>query len=480
MALITLLVYFLLLLLISRSKSKKADNDAFFRADRSSPWPLVAFGMIGASVSGVSLVSVPGMVGVSQMCYLQMCFGFFVGYLAIASVLLPLYYRLRLTSIYAYLELRFGKRAHKTGVCFFFLSKLTGAAARLYLACLVLQEFVAAPAGIPFPATVVAVLLLIWLYTRRSGLYSIVRTDAVQTFCMLLAIGLILAAAAHALRLDVGGMAKEIAESPLSRVFCWEPAHKQYFWKQFLSGVFVTIVMTGLDQDMMQKNLSCRTLRDAQKNMCIYGACFVPVNLLLLSLGILLHSLCAARGIAVPEAGDRLLPMLVETGALGQLVVIPFTIGVVAAAFSSADSAMTALTTSFCVDLLGTERKGMSTERANRVRKLTHLGVATAFLVCILAIYQVGSKSIIDAIYIIASYTYGPLLGLYAFGLATRRRVHDRWVPLVAIASPLLCALLAYLAPRLWGYSFGYELLMVNGLFTATGLLLISRRGTAG
>lgn len=468
--------YFLLLLFVSRRSGSTNNNDTFFRAGHSSHWGMVAFGMIGASISGVSLVSVPGWVGTTGMTYLQMCFGFILGYVAVAFLLLPLYYRLRLTSIYGYLGQRFGQRAHRTGSLFFIISKLTGAAARMYLACLVLHEFVARPLGIPFPLTVLVPLLLIWCYTRRNGIAALVRTDVLQTACLLLSAAILLWAAADVLGLDLQGTITTIRRSPLSRVWEWDAQSPQAFWRQFLSGVFIVIVMTGLDQDMMQKNLTCRSLREAQRDMCTYGLCFVPVNLLLLGLGVLLHSVCMAKGLAIPSRGDELLPTVIASGALGAWVTIPFSIGLIAAAFSSADSALTSLTTSVCVDLLQLERKKTNEARQSRQRSLVHICIVALFLACILVFYEVGSGSVIDLIYRLASYTYAPLLGLYAFGILTRRRPADRAIPYVALATPALCAALDYLAPQYLNYHFGYELLMVGGALTFLGLWATSFR----
>ena len=469
--------YFLLLLFVSRRSGSTNNNDTFFRAGHSSHWGMVAFGMIGASISGVSLVSVPGWVGTTGMTYLQMCFGFILGYAAVAFLLLPLYYRLRLTSIYGYLGQRFGQRAHRTGSLFFIISKLTGAAARMYLACLVLHEFVARPLGIPFPLTVLVPLLLIWCYTRRNGIAALVRTDVLQTACLLLSAAILLWAAADVLGLDLQGTITTIRRSPLSRVWEWDAQSPQAFWRQFLSGVFIVIVMTGLDQDMMQKNLTCRSLREAQRDMCTYGLCFVPVNLLLLGLGVLLHSVCIAKGLAIPSRGDELLPTVIASGALGAWVTIPFSIGLIAAAFSSADSALTSLTTSVCVDLLQLERKETNEAQQSRQRSLVHICIVVLFLACILVFYEVGSGSVIDLIYRLASYTYAPLLGLYAFGILTRRRPADRAIPFVALATPALCAALDYLAPLYLNYHFGYELLMVGGALTFLGLWATSFRG---
>lgn len=485
LTLITLLVYFALLVLVSRrGGGEGSNNEAFFRGGRRSSWLMVGFGMIGASISGVSFISVPGWVSTTGMTYLQMCAGFFFGYLVVAFVLLPLYYRLRLTSIYDYLGQRFGPASHRTGALFFLLSKLTGAAARLYVVCLVLTQFLvprhlsAAWPALSFGLVAAAVLVLIWIYTRRAGIFTLVRTDALQTACLLAAAVAMLWLAADALRLDAGGVARLLEKSGMGRVFCWDAASPQNFWRQFLSGIFVVVVMTGLDQDMMQKNLTCRSLRAAQKNMCLYGACFLPVNFLLLALGILLYALCDARGLPHP-AGDTLLPSLVAGGVLGTAVVVPFVLGVVAAAFSSADSALTSLTTSFCVDLLGLERRGLSQERQTVVRRRVHLAMALAFLLCVFLFRAASGTNIIDTIYVMVSYTYGPLLGLYAYGLCSRRRVRDGLVPVVAVAAPVLCALLDRFAPLWWGYTFGYELLMLNGLLTMAGLALLSRRGGA-
>lgn len=469
--------YFLLLLFVSRRSGSTNNNDTFFRAGHSSHWGMVAFGMIGASISGVSLVSVPGWVGTTGMTYLQMCFGFILGYAAVAFLLLPLYYRLRLTSIYGYLGQRFGQRAHRTGSLFFIISKLTGAAARMYLACLVLHEFVARPLGIPFPLTVLVPLLLIWCYTRRNGIAALVRTDVLQTACLLLSAAILLWAAADVLGLDLQGTITTIRRSPLSRVWEWDAQSPQAFWRQFLSGVFIVIVMTGLDQDMMQKNLTCRSLGEAQRDMCTYGLCFVPVNLLLLGLGVLLHSVCMAKGLAIPSRGDELLPTVIASGVLGAWVTIPFSIGLIAAAFSSADSALTSLTTSVCVDLLQLERKETNEAQQSRQRSLVHICIVVLFLACILVFYEVGSGSVIDLIYRLASYTYAPLLGLYAFGMLTRRRPVDRAIPYVALATPALCAALDYLAPQYLNYHFGYELLMVGGALTFLGLWATSFRG---
>ena len=478
----TLAAYFLLLLFISHRVSRRgaSGNDAFFRAGRQSPWWMVAFGMIGASISGVTFISVPGWASSTGLTYLQMCMGFIAGYAAVAFVLLPLYYRLRLTSIYSWLGTRFGHSSHRTGALFFVVSKLLGSAARLYLVCLVLTQFVTAPylgnGTWQFILTTLVVLLLIWLYTRRSGIQTVVRTDALQTACLLLAAVGILVAVVSKMGLDATGVWQTVTGSPMCRLWEWDPMSKQAFWRQFLSGVFIVIVMTGLDQDMMQKNLTCRTLREAQKDMCVYGLAFLPVNALFLGLGILLYTFCQQQGIAVPPTGDELLPSLVSSSVLGAWVIVPFTIGIVAAAFSSADSAMTALTTTCCVDLLQMDEQNDNTARSVRIRRTVHVVVAVCFALCIVLFRLADNSNILNAIYVMASYTYGPLLGLYAFGLFTRHGVRDRLAPFVCLVSPILCALLDYFAPRLWGYTFGYELLLLNGALTFAGLWLIRKR----
>ena len=468
-------LYILLLIFFTRCVKSKGDNNAFFRAGRKSPWLLVAFGMIGASISGVSLVSVPGWVKTSSMTYFQMCLGFLAGYIVIAFVLLPLYYRLRLTSIYGYLAQRFGRKSHLTGACFFLLSKLTGAAARLYVTCLVLHELAIRPLGLPFGLTVAVILLAIFLYTRRGGIENIVRTDALQTFCLLAATFCLVWMVGTKLNLSPSGIAETIAQSPMGQMFCWDATSTQFFLRQFINGIFITIVMNGLDQDMMQKNLTCTSLRNAQKNMCLYGAIILPVNLLFLVLGVLLYTFAAKEGIALPERLDEFLPMLVGSGALGTFVVFPFTIGITAAALSSADSAMTSLTTSICVDILRVEREGFDPKRALRLRQSVHVGVAISFAFFITLFYVAGSQTIINTIYRLAGYTYGPLLGLFCFGLFTRRRVIDNAVPFIAVASPIVCAVLDYLAPLLWNYQFSYELLLLNASLTFLGLLCFSK-----
>ena len=457
--LFTVLTYFVALFALSRLTSRRATNETFYRADRRSPWYMVAFGMVGASISGVTFVSVPGMVLTSQMTYLQVCLGFIVGYAVVALVLLPLYYRLNLTSIYAYLGHRLGRRSYQTGAWFFLLSKMTGAAVKFYVVCIILQRFVCDAAGVPFWLNAAVLVLLIWLYTRRGGIKTLVVTDTFQTLCLFTALLLIIYKVTADLSLSLPDAARAVADSPMSRVFVFDDWRSpQNFWKQFLSGAFIVFVMTGLDQDMMQKNLTCRTLREAQKDVCTYGLAFVPVNLLFLSLGVLLTML--GEG-----GGDDLLPAYVAQA--GPVVGVLFTLGILAASFSSADSALTSMTTSFCVDICARPDD-------EQLRKRTHVLMCLLFVLFILLFRAVNSTSLIDAIYVMVSYTYGPLLGLFAFGLFTRRVPADCAVPFVCVASPLLCYAADVLAQSHFAYRFGYELLMLNGLLTFTGLWLTS------
>lgn len=462
---ITVLLYFVALMLFSRITARHGDNNqTFFRANRRSPWYMVAFGMVGASISGITFVSVPGMTMFTGMTYVQMCIGFILGYFAVAFVLLPVYYRLNLTTIYTYLKERLGMRSYKTGAWFFLISKMTGAAVRFYVVCIILQRFVLDAIGVPFALTVVAMVALIWLYTRRGGIKTLVWTDTFQTTCMFAALILIIYNVMGQLGMSATDAVKAIATDEHSRMFVMDDwISKQNFWKQFLSGAFVVIVMTGLDQDMMQKNLTCRTLREAQKDMCTYGFAFVPANILFMALGVLLMQLAQKDGIALPASGDELLPMFAATGRLGSTVVVLFTIGIVAASFSSADSALTALTTSYCVDIR--QREG-----DEQLRRRAHIGIAVVFGLFIMLFKTLNSTSVIDAIYILCSYTYGPLLGLFAFGLFTRRKPCDKLVPYIAVASPIVCFALEKTAMQCWGYKFGYELLMINGLLTFMGL----------
>ena len=463
-------IYFGLLLLIAWITGRKSSgNEAFFIGNHSSPWYIVSIGMIGTSLSGVTFVSVPGMVRSIDMTYMQTVLGFFVGYVLIARILLPLYYKLRLTSIYTYLRDRIGPRGYKTGASFFLLSKLIGAAARLYLVVLILQHYVFDAWHIPFALTAVLSIFLVWLYTFRSGVKTIIWTDTIQALCLVAMLIMIIWQVKEKLGMDFLEMSEAVAMNPHFKIFEFSDwGSTQHFVKQFFSGIFITIVMTGLDQDMMQKNLSCKSLKDAQKNMYTYGFAFTPVNFLFLTLGVLLLIVAEREQIALPVLSDDILPMFCTSGILGSSILIFFTVGIIAAAFSSADSALTALTTTFCVDILNVQEE--DARKAKRMRLSVHLLMSVLFALIILVIKEVNNRSVIDAIYMIASYTYGPLLGLFVFGLFTKRLANDRIVPYLCIASPVICFLTDYAAKQMFGYTFGYEMLMINGAITFAGL----------
>ena len=463
----TILLYFAVLFLVSRWTARHATNEAFFRGERRSPWRMVAFGMVGASISGVTFVSVPGMVLTQSMSYLQLCLGFILGYVAVAFILLPVYYKLNLTSIYSFLGERLGPYSYLTGANFFLLSKMIGTAVKFYVACLIVQQFVMEKLGIPFAVTVCVMVLLIWLYTHRGGVRTLVFTDSLQTLCLFSSLLIIIYIVMQRMGFSLSEAVNAIVADERSRIFFFDDwVVRQNFWKQLLSGAFIVVVMTGLDQDMMQKNLTCRTLREAQKNMCSYGVAFVPVNLLFLSLGVLLAQFFARQGVAIPVKGDELLPLFVQTAGSTPVLVL-FTLGIIAASFSSADSALTALTTSYCVDI----RKRPDDER---LRHRTLAVMCLLLVICIMSIRVAGTSSLIDAIYTIVSYTYGPLLGLFAFSLFTKRKVHDTFVPWISVSSPIVCFLLDQLFVALFQYHFGYELLLFNGLITFSGLWAIS------
>lgn len=478
--LIVIVAYLGMLMLISYLTSRKGtNNDAFFRANRSSKWYVVAFGMIGTSISGVTFISVPGWVSTIDMTYMQMVLGFFTGYLVIAYILLPLYYRLNLTTIYGYLDTRFGSNSYKTGAWFFLLSKIVGAAARLYLVAFILQSLVFNALGVPFIVTVIGIILIIWLYSFKSGIKTIIWTDWLQTLLFITALILIIWQLSTQMGLDFGGIVTAVKDSPHSRIFEFDSwSSTQNFFKQFFSGMFITIVMTGLDQDQMQKNLTCKNLKDAQKNVISYGFAFVPMNFLFLSLGVLLLLFAQQNNIMLPDVADNILPMLASEH-MGPTVLGIFIVGIVAAAFSSADSALASLTTSFCVDILGMKSSNGSDELEKkniRTRRITHVVISAVFIVLIMIIHAIGSDSIINVIYRMASYTYGPLLGLYIAGLYTKLRPMDKLVPYIAIAAPILCYALEVVMMTVYNYKMGYEMLLINGGLTVLGLWMISLR----
>jgi len=474
--------YFLLLILVSYFTGRRAGNEEFFLAGRRSPWPLVAIGMIGASLSGVTFISIPGVVGANgenqAFAYMQMVFGYLLGYLVIAHILMPLYYRLELTSIYAYLEKRLGFEAYKTGAAYFLISRVIGAAFRLYLVAIVMQKFVFGPFGVPFFVTVSVTILLIWIYTFRGGINTIVWTDGLQTVAMLTAVVLTIIAIGQSLETDLGGLMAMIRSSDYSQLFFfrggWNDPNN--FFKMFISGALITIVMTGLDQDMMQKNLSCRNIGEAQKNVYLFSVILVVANLLFLSLGALLYIYAANIGLEIPARTDQLYPTI-ALNHLPSAVGIFFVIGLIAAAYSSADSALTALTTSFCVDFLGFEKtEGGETEK-QRIRLWVHISFSVLLLLVIVVFNALNNKDVISQLFKAAGYTYGPLLGLFSFGLLTRRRVNPRLVLPVCLAAPLLSYLInANSEAWLFGFQFGFLIIALNGLLTFAGLWAISSR----
>ena len=450
----------------------------FFRGGRKSPWWAVAVAMVSTSISGITFVSVPGMVAASQWSYLQMAVGFVAGYAVIAYVLLPLYYRLNLNSLYTWLEARFGQWSHRTGAGFFLLSKVLLCGVRMYLTAIVLQLIIFEPLGIPFWVNVAATMLCVWLYTFRGGVRSLVWTDMVQTLALLTVVVLCLVQMGRTLGLDFGAMCGSIRDSGMARIWFFDDwRDTRLFWKQFAAGMFTTVAMTGLDQDMMQKNLSCRTLRESQRNMMCYGAAFIPVNLLFLALGVLLYQFAAARGISVARPDDLFPTVACGTDAAGTAYMPPvaallFALGLTASAFSSSGSALTALTTTFTVDFLHADTREDETGLLH-TRRRVHAGAAVVLGLVILAFGAIRDGSVINAIYTVAGYTYGPLLGLFFFGILTRRRVRDGWVPFICALSPVLCYVLsAHSEAWFGGYRIGFELLLINAALTWLGLWL--------
>jgi SSS family solute:Na+ symporter len=468
-----IVAYFSVLILISYLTGKSADNKTFFKANNSSPWYLVAFGMIGASLSGVTFISVPGWVEGQNMSYFQMVLGYVVGYAVIGLVLLPLYYRLNLTSIYTYLDDRFGKYSYKTGASFFLLSRTIGAAFRLFLVANVLQIILFDAYGIPFWITVSITILLIWLYTFKGGIKTIVWTDTLQTLFMLIAVGVCIYTISD--EMEISNIFSYVADSELSKTFFFDDVNAgNYFWKRFLAGAFVAIVMTGLDQDMMQKNLTCRNLKDAQKNMFWFTIVLVIVNFFFLALGVLLTDYAQQNGIDAHK--DQLFPIIATKGNLGLATAIFFLLGLIAAAYSSADSALTSLTTSFSIDILEIDKQE-DKKSQEKTRKKIHILFSFILIATILIFkYFIADESVIAKIFTFANYTYGPLLGLYAFGLFTKLKVKDKMVPFICLVSPFLTFLINYLALESFGFDFGFSLLILNGLITFIGLYFFKRK----
>ncbi|MEZ4960104.1 MAG: sodium:solute symporter [Saprospiraceae bacterium] len=481
--LLTILAYFLMLIGISWLTSRKADSKDFYLAGRKAPWWLVAIGMVGASMSGVTFISIPGAIGAGGLnrdfSYLQVVFGYMVGYLVIATVLMPMYYRLNLTSIYSYLGKRFGFYSNKTGAAFFLLSRVIGASFRLFLVAMVLHQFVLGipPLNVPFWATVFVTIVLIWVYTFRGGIKTIVWTDAVQTVMFITAVVATIVFIGQAIGEDLGGLVAAVQKSQYSKIFFLEGGwgDPNNFFKQFFSGALITIVMTGLDQDMMQKNLACRNIRDAQKNMFTFSIILFVTNLIFLTLGALLYLYAAHTAMELPAKSDYLYPTI-ALQHLSPVVGLVFMIGLIAAAYSSADSALTALTTSFCVDFLNMEDNGKPEPQNRRTRVWVHIGFSLVLMLAILVFKALNNDAVINELFKAAGYTYGPLLGLFTFGMLTKNQIKDKWVIAVCLAAPVLTWIIVDLAAKYWNFQFGFLNLALNGLLTILGLWLISIR----
>ena len=481
--LILILGYFALLVLIAYLTGKQADNQTFFTANRSSPWYLVAFGMVGASLSGVTFISVPGWVGDSGFSYFQVVLGYWAGYFVVAFVLLPIYYHQNLTSIYEYLQDRFGYNSHKVGALSFFVSRVLGASFRLFLVAIVLQQFIFDAWGLPFEITVILSIVLIWVYTHKGGIKTIVWTDTLQTVLMLTAVGLTLYHLGNTLNLNLSEILTENRFQSYTRTWVTDDLMvRNHFLKSFIGGVFITICMTGLDQDMMQKNLTCSSLKAAQINMVVFSLVLIVVTFLFLLLGAMIFLYAEQNQIMIPlmegsPKTDLLFPEVAINGGLGLGVGIIFILGLIAAAYSSADSALTSLTTSFCIDFLKLDE--FSEDQQKKIRKQTHLGMSLVLVVVVILFKYVLDRNVIDGLLTAASYTYGPLLGLFAFGIFTPFQIQDRRVWIIVILSILLIVLVGNLSPEsLGGYEIGYELLPLNGLLTFLGLMLIRQKKT--
>ena len=478
---LVIILYFFGLFIVSSLTTGNNDNSTFFSANKESPWYLVAFGMVGASLSGITFISVPGDVGTTQFTYFQVVLGYLFGYFVVALLLLPIYYKLNLTSIYEYLKIRFGKVSHKNGAFFFFISRITGACFRLYLVAIVLQQFVFNELNIPFEFTVVISVLLIWIYTFRGGIKTIVWTDTLQTTFMLISVLLSIYLITKSLDWSLIDFINSDELKSYSNIFVTESfLEKNHFFKSFIGGMFITICMTGLDQDMMQKNLTCKSLKEAQKNMIIFSIVLVIVTFLFLLLGALLFIYSSKFNIGIPELNgsvnsDLLFPEIALNSGLGNLIGITFLLGLIAAAYSSADSALTSLTTSYCVDFA--DLKDKSIEYQIKIRKRTHIIMSLVLIVVIIIFKNYLTTSVIDGLLILAGYTYGPLLGLFAFGIFTNYKIHDKYVWIVTSLSVFIMIFIGNLDPQyLGGYKIGYELLPINGLLTFIGLILIRRK----
>ena len=476
-----IICYFLILLVISFFTSKKDDNKTFFTANKSSPWYLVAFGMGGASLSGVTFISVPGWVGSSGFTYFQVVMGYLIGYLFVAFILLPVYYNYKLTSIYEYLKIRFGKNSHIVGASSFFVSRVLGASFRLFLVAIVMQQFIFDAWAVPFEITVVISILLIWIYTQRGGIKTIVWTDTLQTLLMIVSVSVTLIFILKSLEWNFNDFLISDEFDSYNKIFVFDDfLVRNNFFKHFIGGIFITICMTGLDQDMMQKNLTCKNLKEAQKNMVVFSFVLVIVTLLFLFVGALIYIYSQKNNIQIPlmdgiPKTDLLFPEVALNGDLGIFVGITFILGLIAAAYSSADSALTSLTTSFSIDFLKLEKKSKKNQK--RIRKIVHVLMSLLLVIVVIIFKYFLERNVIDGLLTIASYTYGPLLGLFSFGIFTPYKINDRYVWLIVLLSILSVFFIANLDKEvLFGYEFGYELLPINGLITFLGLILISRK----
>jgi len=477
--LITIAAYFAVLFSLSYFTGRKADNAGFFSGNRKSPWYVVAFATIGAAISGVTFVSVPGMVAASGFSYMQMVLGFTVGQILIAFVLIPLYYRMNLVSIYEYLESRFGLSTYQTGAWLFFISKMMGASIRLFIVCVVLQLLVFTPLGLSFVLNVFFTVAIVWLYTYRGGVKSLIWTDSLKTFCLVVSVGMSIYYISINLATSDGSIISMITGSEMSKTFFFDDINdRRHFLKQFFAGIFTVIAITGLDQDLMQKTMSCKNFRDAQKNMITGAILQIFIILLFLVLGVLLFTYASANNIPLPEKSDEVFPYLATKGYFPFIVSILFIVGLISAAYAAAGSALTALTTSFTIDILK-GKKGKSENETAATRQKVHIAMAIIMGIVIFVINELNNTTVIDTVYKIASYTYGPLLGMFVFGIFTKRNIRERWVPLVAIISPVICLILD-INSRDWfnGYVFSHERLIFNALFTFIGLCLLMRRKT--
>lgn len=473
----TIVGYIAVLFTVAYVSGRKADNEGFFVGNRSSSWWMVMLAMVGAAMSGVTFVSVPGMVEASGFSYFQMALGFMTGYFVIAFVLIPLFYRMKLVSIYGYLEERFGLGAYKTGAWFFFISKLLGASVRLFLICVVLQLLLFEPYDLPFWLNAAVTVLLVLLYTFQGGVKSLIWTDTLKTICLVTSIGLSIFFVLDRLDMSFSQMIATVADSENSRIFFFDDVNdRRYFFKQFLAGIFSVIAMTGLDQDMMQRSLACKNYRDSQKNLVVSAVLQTMIIFVLLVLGVILYTFAERMGITLPQGSDNMFPTVATSPTMPLIVGVLFILGLVSSTYSAAGSALTALTTSFTIDVLGGAKR-FDDKRLTVVRKRVHIAMAVAMFITICALFRLNNTNVIDAVYTLASYTYGPILGLFAFGILTKWRVKGKYVGIVAVVAPILCFILQQNSERWFGgYKFSYELLIVNALLTFVGLMLLIKR----